>query len=243
MMNNEKILLEAGIHGGEFVNAWRINRTKKLINILGKNWFKNKSILELGCGFGNIGLYLKSLGADVTLTEVVPESIDIIKVKDPSIQVILLNQEEKWKLDKNYDLIIHFALLNNLNNWKQDLACALEHTNLLVLDAAVTKFSMDSECKFIDNYGHKWCGAYAGIGSLPSSYNIEKILLHNGFQYTRFDDSDLNTYDNNFLRIRYDWVDDDSDYFSVSNMKPMIFNSSMNNPFYGGRRFWIARRI
>ncbi len=51
-------------------NEWRVKRVRKLEYIFSQEWFRDKKVLELGCALGNMGLYFKSLGAEVTFTDV-----------------------------------------------------------------------------------------------------------------------------------------------------------------------------
>ena len=96
---------ENEVFGGWF-NHWRKVRVKKIEDVLGQDWFKGKKILELGAGFGNVGLYFKSLGADVTMSDARSKCLEAILKKDKDANVILLDQDSKWELPEQYDLII-----------------------------------------------------------------------------------------------------------------------------------------
>ena len=78
--NDKKLLIENEETFGGFFNEWRIKRVDKLINIFGLEWFKGKKILEMGCGYGNIGLYLESLGSIVHFSDARKEVLDKIKI-------------------------------------------------------------------------------------------------------------------------------------------------------------------
>lgn len=216
---------------GGFFNLLRFNRVVKLEKHFGKSWFKNKNILELGCAFGNIGFHLKSLGANVTFSDVNSECLKVVKSKDNKANVILLNQETEWKLNETFDLVVHFGVLYNLNYWRNDLINSIKHAKHIVLESSVTKFKDNSEFKIINpKYSHVLHGPFSCIGSLVSAQNIENTLTINNCSFTRYDDADLNV--DNFI---YDWKEQQIDY----NGNEKIISSHWNNPFYGGRRYWI----
>jgi len=231
MKANYKHLKEKNDIFGGWFDYFRLNRVLKLEKHFGIKWFKDKEILELGCSFGNIGFHLKSLGANVTFSDANKECLKIVKSKDKNANVILLNQDTKWILNKKFDLIIHFGVLYNLNYWERDLITSINHSKHIALETAVTKFKDDTEFKIINyKYDHILHGPANGIGTLFSGHNVQKILINNNCSFIRYDDSNLNI--DNFL---YDWKESELSY--IGNEK--IINSYWNNPFFGGRRYWI----
>lgn len=233
-MNNEyNNLIEKNLIFGGFFNMLRFKRVLKLEQHFGKTWFKNKNILELGCAFGNIGFHFKYLGANVTFSDANTECLEIVKLKDNKADVIFLNQDTKWKLNKKFDLIIHFGLLYNLNHWKQDLIICLKYTKHLALETSVTKFFDNTEFKIVNyNYTHILHGPFNGVGSLVSAKSIESTLMNNNCIFKRYDDPELN-----FDNFVYDWKEQLIEY--KGNEK--LINSHWDNPFYGGRRYWIIK--
>lgn len=229
---------ENEVFGGWF-NEWRKVRVKKLENILGKDWFEGKSILELGAGFGNVGLYFKSLGADVTMTDARAECLEVILDKDPDANITLLDQDGHWEFKEQYDLVIHFGLSYNLRNWKRDLVNTINSSKQYVaFETAVNKFSHDI-CFQIKDYHphHIYHGPMNGVGSLPSISSIENIL--SPYEYTRYDDEDLNV--NNLIYTKK------SKYrFKLPMNKegnpcpePYVIDGWDNPHVSGGRKFWL----
>ena len=214
--------------------AYRVTRAQKLVSILGIDWFENKNILEMGCSSGNIGHYLKSLSANVSYCDVREEVLDLVRDKDPTSDIFVLDQETNWSLDKHYDLIIHFGLVYNIDNWIADLTKALLHTNILALETATSKYSCCSEFK-IQSSQYGLHGPGSGTGTLVSSKNIENVFDKEGARYTRYDDADINI---GIRRFNYDWKEDQREPVIENN----IISSWWDNPHYGGRRFWIAHK-
>lgn len=215
--------------GGSY-NRWRITRIAKLESMFGKEWFAGKHILELACAHGNIGLYLKQLGATVTFADARQEHLDIVLKKDPSATTILINQDTSWNINQHFDLILHFGVLYHIDNWRQDLASVIQHSNLILLESAVANTTRLFDYKITEEY-EGGQNAFGGIGSMPSASSIEDCLTKLGVTYTRHDDATMNT-----RRYIYDWVASDQDLSNVS------ASSFEDLPLYGGRRFWVITR-
>ena len=224
---NKNILIEPDNLFGRNYNHSRLLRVCKLEQVLGHAWFKGKSILELGCGYGNVGLYFKDLGADVTFVDARQEFLDVVKSKDSSANTILIDQDKEWDLGKQFDLVIHWGVLYNLNNWQQDLRCALKHAKFLSLESAVNRYSYDIEFKIKNfSYGSPHIGCFNDVGTLPSITRIEKELVGS---IKRYDDADLNS---DFFR--YTLNCNDSNVIIAKDI------TDWKDKFvYGGRKFWV----
>ena len=79
------------IFGGWF-NDWRRVRVNKLEEVLGTDW-NGKDVLELGAGFGNIGLYFKEKGAEVVFADANDKCREIIISKDSEASVYEINND------------------------------------------------------------------------------------------------------------------------------------------------------
>lgn len=227
-------------------NEWRVKRVRKLEYIFSQEWFRDKKVLELGCAFGNIGLYFKNLGAEVTFSDARQEALDVVRRKDSSVELLLLNQEKHWSLNRKFDLILHFGLLYNLDNWERDLCCTIHHAKYVALETAVARFSDKFECKIVNPcYPCYIWGPFSGVGTLVSSSNIENVFNKLQADYHRYDDRDLNLNDN-WDEFCYDWSEEDDPVarliiakFAREPEKPVV--NDWVCPYLGGRRFWIIR--
>jgi SAM-dependent methyltransferase len=216
---------------GNHYEEWRQKRIQKILNIFGKDYFKQKLILEVGCGYGDIGKYFREKeGANVIFTEGRQEHLPIIADNNPGAQIIHLNHENAWKVefhdfpDKRFDAIIHFGLLYHLDNWKQDLECALEHSDLIILESEVADSNEKIEHKLIDSNGYDQAISDSRRSTRPSAPYIESVFLENGFSFIRYDDSDLNSFFHT-----YDWAVTESDKTKSWDQR-------------GYRRFWVAKK-
>lgn len=199
---------------------WRVNRVNFIEKLYGKEFFRNKTILELGCGHGHIGRYLHNqLGAKVTFTDGRQGHLDVLKEVMPSAEAICLDQNNPWDLNRTFDIVIHWGVLYHLDNWRQDLACAAKHTNLLFLESEVCD-SEDPEFEIkldqVDGYDQD-LGKYS---TRPSAAAIEEQIIENEFLYNRFDSKELNAEFH-----CYDW-------------EPLTTNKFTK----GHRRFWICEK-
>lgn len=207
-------------HDLEHYVLWRKTRIAKLKRIFGIGFFKNKSVLELGAGTGLVGKFLRERwGANVTFTEGRVKLIQKIRENNPKSRIVLMDHDLPWKLNKQFDFIIHWGLLYHLDNWQQDLMCAVKHLALdgiLALESEVLDSNELEEIKVIEDAGDDQ--SLYTHGSRPSASMIEDHMRLLNLEFKRYDDTDLNAHTH-----RYDWV----------------LKNSMKH-LQGQRRFWIA---
>lgn len=208
--------------------GWRPTRIKKIENIFGTEFFKDKTILELACGYGDIGKHFReNYGSIVTFAEGREEHLPFIQENNPDSEVLHLDQENNWNLNKKFDIIIHFGVMYHLDNWKQDLECTMKHTDLIILESEIADTNKVVELKIVDPKGYDQAINDNGIATRPSASYVEKVFEENGFSYVRYDDADLNDGIH-----RYNWeVSGDADREGYT-----------RNHGGGLRRFWVARR-
>jgi SAM-dependent methyltransferase len=173
---------------------WREKRIAKIEKIFGVDFFKNKSILEVACGYGHIGNHFSKLGANVEFTEGREEHLPFIREKNPNSKVHHVNHDQLWNLNRRYDLVIHFGLLYHLTNWQQDLECAFLHSDLIILESEI----LDS-LKPMNFYEARDGGGYdqalstSKFAIRPTSDYVESVITKNNYSFVRYDDEDLDT--------------------------------------------------
>ena len=202
-------------------NDWRVKRVGFVEKLYGKSFFRDKTILELGCGHGHIGRYLQNrLGAKVTFADGREEHLHTIKEILPSADTILLDQNKPWDLNRKFDVVIHWGVLYHLDDWKSDLESVSKHTNLLFLESEVVDTDdPDYEIKVdkVDGYDQD----LGEKTTRTSAAAIESHLVDLEFIYNRFDSPELNAE----FHV-YDW--------EVKHTKQWE---------QGKRRFWIAEKV
>ena len=197
---------------------WRERRIDKMVSLFGREFFNNKSILEIGCGHGDIGLAFNEMGANVTLTDGREAHINEVKNKYPEVDSFVLNVNGNWDLDKKYDILIHFGVLYHLSNWKENLKSSVKNADMIFLETAVSN-SNDPNNEYIRNE-RGYDQAIDNVGVWPSASNIEKELTALGCTFKRYDDKDLDSGQHS-----YSW--------EVDETKPLRIHKLWH------RRFWV----
>lgn len=201
--------------------SWRKARIQKLVSILGKGWFKGKTVLEMACGYGHIGREIQAFGATVSFADGDPEHVKMaaeLNADIPGSEFIVIDQDKPWHFPKRFDLLIYWGILYHLNDWRADLKRAIRHGDIIALETEVMDSENIQELKVDENW---YDGAKNGIGTRPSAAAVEDFIRKNGFEFTRYDDQDL-----------------DAEYHCYS-WKPGICPGQWKD---GLRRFWILRR-
>lgn len=198
-----------------YYTDWSTARLKGLKKYISPEYFKSKTLLEVGCGYADIGNEFHKLGAKVTSSDGRKEYLDIVKKKYPHITTLLIDNEKDSIKDK-YNIIVHWSLLCHLEEINTHLANISQKCDILLLETEVS----DSNDKhfYISTYENGSDQALHKKGIRPSQNYIETILELNGFKFTLIKDPVLNSGCH-----RYDWE---------------ISNS--NTWRHGLRRFWIC---
>lgn len=207
--------------GPQYAN-WTIVRTRKLRNILGDEWFRGKTVLDVGCGHGNNGKRLWELGAKVTFTDGRPEYVT--RLQREGFTAFVMDNDKEWTVEGPFDLIVHWGLLYHLNNWKQDLRCALARAPLVCLETTIASSANAAyEVKTTEGPegNHQSDNALNGVGTILSAAHVESYLISLGCSFTRYDDEDLDK----AAQHRYSWKE-----------------SEIEGYVYGQRRFWFIKR-
>ena len=226
-----------------YYTDWYKKRLEKIINIFGSDWFAGKKILELGACHGDIGIELIKLGAKVTFADYRQEHLDSIseKLKDYAFlncEFIQLDQETKWNLNSKYDLVLHLGVLYHLKNWKQDLECAMQHSNTMILESLVHNNIFPDTIKKVnvDPFTEKYHGKNPKELSFFCQESVEATLNKIDCRHIRFENENLNSNicwerDSILVKHMYNW-----DYNNnFSNLHKNEFKVLVHH-----RRFWLV---
>ena len=86
---------------------WRNARMNGVKKYILPEYFKSKTLLELGCGHADIGNMFYELGASVTSSDARKEHVETVQQKYPHIKTLLIDADNDTITDK-YDIILHF---------------------------------------------------------------------------------------------------------------------------------------
>ena len=196
-------------------NEWNNSRMNGIAKYITPDFFKSKTLLELGCGHAHIGNKFHELGAIVTSTDVRYEHLQIVNKKYPHIKTHLLDAD-KDVIPDGYDVILHWGVLYHLAEIETHLSRIAQKCNVLLLETEVS--DSDDSTFYITTRETGYDQAFNGLGIRPSPLYVEKVLEQNGFQFKLVKDPILNT-----GYHTYDW--------DIKNTNTWVC---------GLRRFWIC---
>lgn len=177
---------------------WMNKRINAIINYFGKAFFSGKSILELGCGFGDIGAIFSKLGANITCSDGRQEHLEILKSKYPNINTVQYDLDREWPFNEKFDIIIHMGVLYHIKDYKNAIKNACQNAKYVVLETEVSDSDDPNFVIYTNEEGYEQVLNH--IGCRPSEAAIESILDECNVKYYRLHDSSCN-YDFH----KYDW--------------------------------------
>lgn len=192
-------------------DLWRQNRFNYIVSQFGEEYFKDKTLLELGGGFGDLGAMFVKLGAKVTSVDARPYYAKEGARRYPDIDFVTQNLEEDFSNLGTYDIVLHTGLLYHIPNIEKHLKhLSSVIGNLLILETECC----DSSDPFVAVYHHDRYGydqSFSGKACAPSPAFVERLLAENSIHFTRHDHSSLNTYcvdtqNGIIIYHRYNWV-------------------------------------
>jgi 2-polyprenyl-3-methyl-5-hydroxy-6-metoxy-1,4-benzoquinol methylase len=141
----DKHILNAGINNDRGLfhrsyDIWRLRRCNKILEIYGVEYFKGKTILELGCGHGDIGAFFAELGAVVLCVDGRRQNVTFAKLKHRKIDNVRFLQydlENDFSELGKFDLIIDFGLIYHLRNIERHLAACFACAGEIVMETVV----------------------------------------------------------------------------------------------------------
>jgi SAM-dependent methyltransferase len=185
-------------------DGWRVKRCNKMLEIYGIDYFKNKKILELGAGHGDIGAFFAELGAQVLCLDGRIQNVNFGRLKHRKIEQIKFEQfnlESDFSLFGRFDLIIDFGLIYHLKNVEAHLKCCFATADDIIMETVVCDSTDPHKIFFLTERKEIDEESLEGTGSRPSPFYIERIAKENNFDFTRYFTPDLNyTY-----QFSYDW--------------------------------------
>lgn len=183
-----------GLHFDEGYINWQLNRVLFLINLMGRDFFQGKKMLELGSYQGGITQMFHNLGANITGVEGSKKNLGFAKNKYPHLTFIEGDCDDTtWRYDEKYDIIIHWGLLYHLKTPKESILNCIAHCDILCLETLVVDSNLQT-CELVDEDNINLSDqALNGKGSRFSASYIEQILTDAGTRWTRYDNESLDS--------------------------------------------------
>lgn len=199
---------------GHYID-WQKSRLNAVNKYIKSDFFKDKTLLEMGCGHAFIGNEFSKLGAIVTGCDARKEHLDFVNQTYPHIPTFIMDCD-KDNIPTKYDIIVHWGLLYHLAEIEKHIHKLSSKCDVLLLETIVV--DTDDPSFYINTNEKGADQAYNNIGIRPSPTFVEKILAQNDFNYKIIMDPILNS-----SFHTYDWT---------------IKNTKMWT--HGMRRFWIC---
>ncbi len=206
--------MSSNLFNDHYIN-WRQSRMNGINKYISPDYFSGKSLLELGCGYADIGNMFSKLGAVVTSSDARKEHLDIVKERYPHIKTALIDGDN-LNIEDKYDIILHWGLLYHLREIEEHLEEVSNKCNILLLETEVC--DSDDTDFYIKTREHGYDQAFNDRGIRPSPSYVESVLDNNGFKFKMIKDPILNSDCH-----CYDWD---------------VKNSETSR--HGLRRFWIC---
>lgn len=179
-------------------DLWREKRLSAIIDYYGIDFFRNKKILEIGCGYADIGAVFSQLGASVTVCDGRSEHIDVVRQRHPELKSLIIDLNNEWP-EGYFDLVIHMGVLYHLSDLKKSIKQACLCADKIVLETEVCDSDDANDILFIkERNGYDQALDQRGVR--PSAEAIEKILSEFDMKYIRINDNRCNAHYH-----KYDW--------------------------------------
>jgi SAM-dependent methyltransferase len=198
--------------------VWRDARIAAIRAHYGDAFFRDRTLLELGCGYGDIGAAFVELGAKVTCCDVREEHLAVVRDRWPCIVTVRADLNHEWPFGR-FDIILHLGLLYHLEPSHRSLFQSCRSTDHLVVETEVCDSSSPDAIVTATEDGYDQ--AVDGAGCRPSAARVERVFAVEGLVCERVTDDRCNA----GYHI-YDWADRNS-----------------GRAERGQRRFWFVRRV
>lgn len=198
-------------------DQWRELRVAAIRAYYGDGFFRHKTLLELGCGYGDIGARFARLGATVTCADGRPEHLAVLRERWPDLTAVQADLDREWPFGA-YDVILHLGVLYHLEPTHASLRHSCRSTAHLVLETEVCDSASPDAIVLTAEQGYDQ--SVTGTGCRPSGARVERILTEEGMTFERITDDRCNA----GMHV-YDWP--------VTNTLGIT---------HGQRRFWFAER-
>lgn len=168
---------------------WRNARLFVMDKYLGHDFFTGKSVLELGCGYGDIGAAISQRGGIVTCSDARAEHIEVLKAKHATVRTRIDDLDKPLKYCPSFDVIVHFGVLYHLRDARENLLDVAKYCNYLILETEVCDSSEEFAIATPEN---GYDQAFNAVGTRPSPSLVEKYLNEAGFHFQMIMDKDMN---------------------------------------------------
>jgi 2-polyprenyl-3-methyl-5-hydroxy-6-metoxy-1,4-benzoquinol methylase len=181
---------------------WRTKRIHKILECFGLNW-RGKRVIELGCGYGEIGAFFAALGAEVTCVDGRARHLVVAQTRyrdRKNIKFVQRNLDEDFSDLGRFDLVIHFGLLYHIKHTERNLANTASLADQIVLESEMIDSLDPQRIEVFEEDRSRHDTGIEGYGFRCSPFYIKEFFERRGFSVTIVADWWLNAGDH-----IYDW--------------------------------------
>jgi SAM-dependent methyltransferase len=183
-------------------DLWRERRVTAIVDHYGAEWFEGKTVLEVGCGYGDLGAHFLALGADVTFSDAREEHLREARRRHGG-PTVCADLDRPWTFQP-FDLVLHLGVLYHLADPERHLHDLLAtRPARLVLETEVSR-SLDPG-GIIRNRESGYDQGVSGVGAHPSGPLVERVLREHEASFV-----EANGGCNSGIHV-YDWTADGSE--------------------------------
>lgn len=153
---------------------WRKRRFDTIINHYGRDFFKGKTLLEIGAGYGDLGKMFYDLGCDVTCYEGRTQNLNMLKSTYPELKSMQFNCDTDT-IEDYFNIILHTGVLYHMGDIDDHLKNCLEKCDHLILETEVQDKS-EPDIIFLEEATDCQAAGLTIRVSRPSPAYIENIL-------------------------------------------------------------------
>ena len=110
---------------------WRRKRVVAIAEHYGPTFFKGKSLLEVGCGFGSIGAEFAAMGAQVTCSDARAGHLEEAQRRHPEVSTVVADLDQPWQFT-HHDILLHLGVLYHLADPGKGVRDALQAADHIV---------------------------------------------------------------------------------------------------------------
>lgn len=162
---------------------WNLKRCAKVVAHYGIDFFKGKTLLDVGTLHGENGNTFYELGAIVTIQDAREEYVTSALEKYPHLNGYVHDLNDGLGTDDFYDIILHIGVLYHLES-AIAIADACRQCNHLILETQVCDSAVTGQIDVVEDPSHT-DHSYTGKGIRPSPSFVEGMLDGAGFEFVR----------------------------------------------------------
>lgn len=169
---------------------WQKSRLAGIEKYLGFEFFRGKTVSEIGCGHAYFGNFLSDYCEKVYVSDARQEHVDHVKEFLPHLECSLLDVDGFFTTERT-DVLIDFGVLYHIDDVEGHIR-SLQNYDYVILESEISDSEQDGVLK-IDENSSFYDQSFTGRGSRPTRMMVERLLSDNGFDFRIILDPVINT--------------------------------------------------